>query len=181
MLKKQLITAACVVGTLVCGGCGLLFREPPPQLPKRLFAGTHTLRVQVSNSSPTHGIDVDSMREALVKELRAPSNRSRVLVVTEGDADTTLNIDVVSEDARPFIQDPKRDGARWSFRVLITARLTDRQGKQLWVRTHWPIELSHGFYHLNGREITNAWTVPGFRKELNEIVSSQLVDELLYR
>jgi hypothetical protein len=179
MLKRKLLTIACVAGILVCGACGLFIREPPP--PMTLFVGVRTVRVAVTNKSTTHQIDLDAVRQAIIKELNSPFHQSHMLAVAEGDADCTLNLEILDEDARESIQDPKRDGALWNFKALISAKLERKDGRQLWTRTHWPFESTYGFYHLHGKTITNGWIEPGFRKEFDERVTSELVSVLVYK
>jgi hypothetical protein len=179
MVKRRLLTIACVTGILAFGACGMFDRQPPP--PMTLFVGVHTVRVVVTDSSATHQIDVNGLREAVVKELNAPSNQTHFRAVTEGDADCTLTLDIVSEDARAHIQDMQKDGALWNFKALISTTLRRTDGQQLWTKANWPVESTYGFYHLHGREIGNAWIEPGFRKGFNARVSSQLVGELLLK
>jgi hypothetical protein len=177
MLNKKLLTLACAVGILVCGACGMFDRPLPP--PMTLFVGIHTVRVVVTNKSATHQIDADGVQQAIIKELNMPSNQTHMRAVPDGDADCTLSLDILDEDARKSIQDPQRDGALWSFRALFSTKLTGKDGKPLWAKTKWPYESNFGFYRLHGRDITNAWTEPAFRKEFNESLASQLVEELL--
>jgi hypothetical protein len=177
MLNRKLLTVACVVGILVCGACGMFVREPPP--PMTLFVGVHTVRVVVTNTSSTHQIDVDALRQAVVNEFNKPSHQSHMVAVAEGDADCTLSLDIVEEDARKSVEDPKLDGASWEFKALTDTKLVGRDGKQLWAETKWPNESSYGFYHLHGRTITNAWSERGFRKEFDAMVALVTVRNVL--
>jgi hypothetical protein len=177
MLDKKLLTVACVAGILVCGACGMFDREPPP--PMTLFVGVHTVRVVVTNTSSTHQIDVDALRQAVVNEFNNPSHQSHMLAVAEGDADCTLSLDIVDEDARESFEDPKKDGAVWQFKALIDTKLTGRDGKQLWAVARRPIESTYGFYHLHGKTITDGWSDRGFRKEFDARVALVIVRNVL--
>jgi hypothetical protein len=177
MLDKKLLTVACVVGIVVCGACGMFEREAPP--PMTLFVGVHTVRVVVTNTSKTHQIEADAVRQAVVKEFNKPSHQSHMLAVAEGDADCTLSLDIVEEDARKGVEDPKGDGASWEFKALIDTKLAGRDGKQLWAVTKWPIDSTYGFYHLHGRTITNAWSERGFRNEFDAMVALETVRNVL--
>jgi hypothetical protein len=155
----------------------MFVREPPP--PMTLFVGVHTVRVVVTDTSATHQVDVDALRQAVVNEFNNASHQSHMLAVAEGDADSTLSLDIVEEDARESVDNPKRDGADWEFKALIDTKLAGRDGKQLWSATRWPFDSTYGFYHLHGRTITNGWSDPGFRKEFDARVALVTVRNVL--
>jgi len=177
MVKRRLITVGCVAGILAFGACGMFYREPPP--PMTLFVGVHTVRVVVTDSSAAHQMDVNAFRAAVLKELNAPSHQTHFLAVSEGDADCTLTVNIVDEDAHRRDQDAQKDGGLWNFKVLISLTLNARDGRQLWTKANWPAELSYGSPHLRGAEVGNPWAEPGFRKDFDALVSWQLVRELL--
>src|SRR5579863_7606513 len=116
MLKRKLLALACLAGILVCGACGLIFREPPPPPPPMtLFIGVRTVRVEVANKTATHQMDTGSLRDTLVRVINAQKGRTRLQATTAGDADCVLSLIVLDEDEREIWTDPKQDAAMWRF------------------------------------------------------------------
>jgi hypothetical protein len=155
----------------------MFVREPPP--PMTLFVGVHTVRVVVTNTSETHQIDVNALRQAVVNEFNKPSHQSHMLAVAEGDADCALTLDIVAEDAHAHNRDGKRDGVVFEFSALINAKLTRKDGQTLWADPHWPIHDLYPFDHLHGKTITDGWTGPGALKAFDTGLASRLVYEIL--
>jgi hypothetical protein len=178
MFRRQLLTLVCVAGILVCGACGLMFREPPP--PMTLFVGVHTVRVEVTDKTATHQVDTDSLRDALVREINGQKGRIRLEAIGAGDADCVLSLNVLDEDGREVWTDPRQDAALWRFQAKFAAKLTGKEGQILW-SVPWPTSEQFEFRDIQKKKITPGWEDPGLRKQLSFMWASALVNVLIYQ
>jgi hypothetical protein len=177
MFKRQLLTLACVAGILVCGACGLMFREPPPRM--TLFVGVHTMQVVVTNTSATHQLDPGGIQQALIRGFNLSTNRTHFTASTDGDADCMLSLNIVEEDAHEQKAWAGADGADWVFHAVISAKLVDKDGRVLWAKPDWSFRNVYNFEHIQQRKITPGWNEPEFLKQFDVYLASNFVVDIL--
>jgi hypothetical protein len=182
MLKRKLLTLACVAGVLICGACGMMFREPaPPKPPMTLFVGIHTVRVVVTNSSATRYLDSGLIQREIVSQLNLPTNQSHLRAVIEGDADGTLSLDVVQEDAQEDGEDANQTGDHWLFHAVAAVKLTNRTGQVLRAESRWNAWHPVVFNEFQQRNFTPGWSDPAIRTEFAVLLARQLAHQIAFQ
>jgi hypothetical protein len=190
MLGKKLLTVAFVLGILACGACGLAFRESPPP-PMQLFVGVRTVRVEVSNKTPTHHFDPVALQAAVIRDLNQARKRTALQAVAAGDADSTLTLTVVDEDEYQADTQGNRvvsgvNPAWWQFRAVMSVQLTAKDGRQLWADPAWKVFCRQSVAQMQRRNLNAGWEDAEFRQAFfsNWFVNGQaglLVYEILHK
>jgi hypothetical protein len=187
MFGKKAFTLLCVVGVLLCGACGLFFREPPASM--HHFVDMRTVRVEVSNNTATHEIDPVAMKAAVIRAINASKKRTPLRAVADGDADGTLTLDVAKEEeylanfqSQPV--DSENDAAMWRFHAVISGELKSKDGLTLWSNQNWPSWRGFSVTEMKKRTPTPGWHDAKFRsvfftKDFVPDIASQFVYELL--
>jgi len=146
-----------------------------------LFVGAQTIRIVVADTSATHQVDTEALRQALIRNFAAPSNHAPLRTPTEGNADRTLSLEIIDEDGHETKAYPSVDGAAWQFQVVISASLTNREGQLLWTNPSWPFSHRHFLRGIHQREVIPGWSDPGFRKQFDADLASRLVYKIISR
>ena len=187
MFGKKAFTLFCVVGVLLCGACGLIFREPPR--PMHHFVDMRTVRVEVSNRTETHEIDPVAMKAAVIRAINASKKRTPLRAVADGDADCTLTLDVTKEEeylanlqSKPV--DSENDADWWQFHALIAAELKSKDGLTLWSNQNWSSRHEFTVSEMKKKTLTPGWHDAKFRsvffaKDFVPDIAAQFVYDLL--
>ncbi len=187
MPRKKAFTLFCVAGVLLCGACGLTFREPPRQM--HHFVDMRTVRVEVSNNTATHEIDSAALKAAVIREINASRKRTPLRAVADGDADCTLKLNVAKEeeylaDAQSKPVESENDALSWQFHGVISAELKSKDGRTLWSNQDWHTSHTVAVVWMKGKTPTPGWQDAKFRSAFfaNNFIrdtASQFVYELL--
>jgi hypothetical protein len=182
MLGKKLLTVACALGILALGACfGPVGEYRPPRPPMNLFTGIQTVRVVITNSSPSHYLDPAVIQRDVVTDFNISGNQTNVHAVIEGDGDSTLTLDVAEEDAHQIKGNAGGKSASWQFHAVGMAKLTNREGQVLWADPNWNVSYTRAYYDIQKWNITPGWSDVVSRNRFNENLADQLFHQIAFQ
>jgi hypothetical protein len=185
MLRKRLLTLACVAGILAFGACFLPplppspHREPPPS-PYANLQGIHSIGVDVTNSSESHHVDPTVLARAVVENInwRASANGvyAHVKNVVSGE-EGLLEIEVLSENALSSSPSAVVGMVTRNFKVEMSATLKSNDGKVLWhaARASYPVSQDFPVDYS-----ADPWNESLSQRRLADALSNALVYRMLY-
>jgi len=177
MVEKKLLTLAGVVGILACGACflpPLPQHEPPPPPVRNGFDGVHSIRVEVTNASPSHHLDRAALAQKIAETINEQSWKTKVIAHVgkeAGDENAVLVITVLSEtvvSAKP---------GRMTFLLKDSAALTRLDGTLVWRETEAGNWITR---HVDEENAADAWKEPGLVNRVDKELSDRLVFRMFY-
>lgn len=183
MLRKKLLTLACVLGILACGACfGPIYSPPaPPPPPLRTDVhGIHTIRVTVSSPSESHPLDPATLAEAVVDKVNWQAGVTGIHAHVQeeaGNEDALMEVKVISESVHSS-ESPSPAGTRkWTFDFKLSATLTRQDGEVVWRETNRDYSF---FDYLATDNPADLWDNPPVRIHVTSVLSLRLVQHMLY-
>lgn len=190
MLRKKLLTVACVVGILACGACflppgdnGPSYPPPPPPSAPQLrteLHGVKAIRVVVDDATEAHFLDASQVARAVSAHLLEQASQSHISLEkgeTLQPGDALLRIILQSTTAVPHNPVAGNPARVWQFHLIYTATLTDASGKTVWQRKEQPY--AH-MYELQVNDPADVWTTPEVQGRFPNAFGSNVVHEMLY-
>jgi hypothetical protein len=182
MVEKKLLTLACAVGILACGGCFLLPDPKPPALPVRIdVSGIRTIGVEVLNSSETHHLDPNTLARRIRDMITLQARDVKVKAVLRkgtaiGNEDATLQVTILGEHGEPEQPESRSMDAKWDFQVRVSAILTKKNGTVVWRESNPDYRFSTEVPPVKPAEIL---AHPSMQYFLTDGISERLVARML--
>ncbi len=189
MLRKKLLTVACVLGILACGACFLppsgnspSYPPPPAPLPplRPELQGIKAIRVVVIDATATHVLDPSQVAQSVSAHLLEQASHSHINL-EKSDAlqsgEAVLCITLQSTTAVPHNPESGKSVRAWRFYLSYTATLTDTRGQTIWQRKDQSYD---HIYALQANGPANVWTAPGIQGLFPNAFGYYVVHEMLY-
>jgi len=187
MLKKKLLTVACALGIVMCGGCFL----PPVMLPgpkrptppplRTAWEGIHRVRVVATDVSDAHHLDGGTLAMFVANRINWMAQGKGIKAFASGQTgneQAVLELKVETESATQSGSPSTPMQNAWSFSVGISATLTDRNGQVLWHDVEPAVLFENSFPQDSSVDI---WAQRGFNGSLPWFLGERVAHEALYQ
>jgi hypothetical protein len=185
MLRKKLLTIACVVGILGCGACFLppvnsTPHYPPPPPIREELRGIKAIRVFVDDASGAHTVDTSEVASCVAGNLDERAGQTHIKnedrkTPRPGDAVLQITLQKVTTTQNPPAQ--QENERRWSLELTIDATLTGANGETLWEQKSQSYR-DDGYFQSN--DPVKIWKDSGVSLWLSGRFSDRLLGAMFY-
>jgi hypothetical protein len=187
MLRKKLLTLACALVLVMCGGCFLPpvmvpgpKRPTPPPL-RQVWQGIHSVRVVATNVSDAHHLDGEALAITVANRINWMAQGTGIKAFASGQPareQAVLVLKVEKESATASPATSTQTPNAWSFSIGTSASLTDRNGQVLWQEVEPAVLFQNSFPQDSSIDI---WTRRGFNGSLPWFLGERLAHQALYQ
>jgi hypothetical protein len=185
MLRKKLLTLACVLAILAFGGC-IFIPSGPPKAPRIEFNGIRTIQVDVANNSESHHIDPAQLARAVVKSINSDASATGIkgqlpqaqqAQPQAATPDAVLKITVLSESATLAPVTKLEKNPYWTFQFRISTTLTKSDGEVVWSRTNADFPNVRTYARKDPPE---GWQNPALLRDITSRLGTDLLVRMYY-
>jgi hypothetical protein len=184
MLRKKLLTIACVTGILACGACFLPPIKTTPTYPpaplRDELRGIKAIAIFVDDGSGSHFLAAGQVKGLLAANVDARQNQTHISCLfraTPRPKDAVLRITLLDESATLQAPASSQPVPLWLLQLTVDAKLTGPNGQILWQQQK--VTYSHN-ESIQTNDPAEAWKDPKVSYWLSREFSDQLLGAMFY-
>jgi len=183
MLGKKLLTVACVVGLLLCGGCfwlGAGTPTPPPPPPLIDLQGVHRIEVAVTDASPEHHIEPVDLGKDVVERIRWNTRDSGIKAEVQrhaGVGDAVLKITILSVSSAAAANPRPPDYVRSMYQFKVSTSLTRPNGQVIWQEAGGDYSVPSMYTAIDSQGV---WKADAMSEDVYFNLSDRLAQRMLF-